>query len=174
MADFDFLETEFGISESDLQRPQSVYERLVEDVANQIVKDLRKEIEDKGAVNRREMLQSTVPVPKGTLTFEIESTDYYKFIDEGVNPVGQNKYNTPYQFKVPFVSGNHAKALQQSYGYTSSHAYASAYVTKNKYGIKPRNITESVINDAYLNRIANDLLEATGLMFEVAFEKNTE
>jgi hypothetical protein len=173
MADFDFLETEFGISQKDIAQPENIYEKLIIDIANQVTSDLRKSTNDK-ARNTGALTQSIAYVPKGKLSFEIEADDYYKFIDEGVNPVGQNKFATPYQFKVPWVSNNHAQALQESYGYTSSHAYASARVTKNKYGIKPRNITDSVINDNYLERIANDLLEATGLMFEVTFEKNTE
>jgi hypothetical protein len=173
MADFDFLETEFGISEKDLAKPESVYDRLIIDIANQVTSDLR-EATSKKARNTGGLTQSIAYVPNGKLSFQIQADDYYKFIDEGVNPVGQNKFATPYQFKVPWVASNHAKALQQSYGYTSSHAYASARVTKNKYGIEPRNITDSVINDKYLERIASDLAEATGLMFEVAFEKNTK
>ena len=41
MADFDFLETEFGISEKDLAKPESVYDRLIIDIANQVTSDLR-------------------------------------------------------------------------------------------------------------------------------------
>lgn len=173
MANFDFLETEFGISEKDIAKPESIYDKLIIDIANQVTSDLR-ESTSKKARNTGGLTQSIAYVPNGKLSFEIQADDYYKFIDEGVNPVGQNKFATPYQFKTPFVTENHAKALQQSYGYTSSHAYASARVTKNKYGIEPRNITDSVINDKYLERIASDLAEVTGLMFEVTFEKNTK
>jgi hypothetical protein len=54
-----------------------------------------------------------------------------------------------------------------------SHAYASAYVTKHKYGIKPKNITANVMTNEVLDRIASDLAEVTGLMFEVKFTKST-
>jgi hypothetical protein len=47
-------------------------------------------------------------------------------------------------------------------------------VTKHKYGIKPKNITANVMTDQVLERIASDLAEVTGLMFEVKFNKNTE
>jgi len=173
MADFDFLETEFGIPQNDIAKPENVYDKLILEIANKVTSDLR-EATSKKARNTGGLTQSIAYVPNGKLSFQIEADDYYKFIDEGVNPVGQNKYQTPYQFKVPWVGSNHAKALQQSYGFTPSHAYASARVTKNEYGIEPRNITDSVINNEYLERIANDLLEVTGLMFEVVFEKNTK
>jgi len=173
MADFDFLETELGISEKDIENPSNVYENFILKIANQITDDLRKETSNK-ARNSGALTQSIAYVPSGRLSFEIQAEDYYKFIDEGVNPVGQNKFQTPYSFKFLSVTKNHAVALKQSYGYTLSHAYASGYVTKNKYGIKPRNITDSVINDNYLERIASDLAEVTGLMFEVTFTKNTD
>ena len=108
------------------------------------------------------------------MSFEIQADQYYKFQDEGVNPVGQSKFPTNYQFKLPFVTKAHAIAIREWKGYDMSHAYASAAATKFKYGIKPRNITANVMTDEVLNKIASDLAEVTGLIFEVAFTKNTE
>ena len=65
-------------------------------------------------------------------------------------------------------------AIREWKGYDMSHAYASAAATKFKYGLKPRNITANVMTDEVLNKIASDLAEVTGLIFEVAFTKNTE
>ena len=85
----------------------------------------------------------------------------------------QQKFQTPYSFNFPAVTKNHALAIKQWKGYDLSHAYASASATKNKYGIKPRNITENVMSDEVLERISNDLATLTGLMFQVSFTKNT-
>jgi broad-specificity NMP kinase len=52
-----------------------------------------------------------------------------------------------------------------------SHAYAVASNIKQR-GLQPKRITENVINDQVLDRIANDLAELTGLMFEINFTKN--
>jgi hypothetical protein len=52
-----------------------------------------------------------------------------------------------------------------------SHAYAVGSNIKQR-GLRPKNITENVINDQVLDRIANDLAELTGLMFEINFTKN--
>ena len=65
-------------------------------------------------------------------------------------------------------------AIREWKGYDMSHAYASAAATKFKYGIKPRNITANVMTDEVLTKIANDLAEVTGLMFQVSFTKNTK
>jgi hypothetical protein len=54
-----------------------------------------------------------------------------------------------------------------------SHAFAVASNIKQR-GLKPKNITDTVINDKVLEMIASDLAEATGLTFEVKFEKTTK
>ena len=117
---------------------------------------------------------ATIAYTTGPLTITVESDEYYKFQDQGVNPVGQQKFQTPYSFNFPAVTKNHALAIKQWKGYDLSHAYASASATKNKYGIKPRNITENVMSDEVLERISNDLATLTGLMFQVSFTKNTK
>lgn len=171
MADLDFLD--LGISESELQEPESAYEKLILGIANQVTKEFRDYIQN-NASNHGALAQSVVYFPTGKMSFEIQADQYYKFQDEGVSSIDGAKFNTPYSFRLPYVTKTHAVALQKWKGYDLSHAYASAYVTKHKYGIKPKNITANVMTDDVLERIASDLAEVTGLMFEVKFTKNTE
>jgi predicted Zn-dependent protease len=66
-----------------------------------------------------------------------------------------------------------ATAISQWKGLEMSHAYAVASNIKQR-GLKPKRITDNVITDEVLTKIANDLAEITGLMFEIKFDKNTE
>lgn len=172
MADFDFLE-DLGFSQADLSQPETAYDKFILGLANEVTAQFRDYIRD-NVNNTGGLAQSVVYFPTGAMSFEIQADDYYKFQDEGVNPVGQNKFPTNYSFKLPFVTKSHATAIKEWKGYDMSHAYASAAATKFKYGIKPRNITSNVMSEETLNKIANDLAEVTGLMFEVTFEKNTK
>jgi hypothetical protein len=169
--DLQFLDS-LGISQTELTQPQTAYEKFILGLANEVTAQFQEYILT-NVNNTGGLAQSVVYFPTGALSFEIQADEYYKFQDEGVNPVGQNKFQTPYSFKYPNVSKNHAKAIQQWKGYDLSHAYASASATKNKYGIKPRNITSNVMSNEVLDRIANDLASVTGLMFEISFTKNT-
>jgi len=171
MADLDFL-GEFGLSQSDIAQPSNVYQAFILELSNKLTDNFRDYIFN-NVNNTGGLAAATIAFVSGPLTITVESDEYYKFQDEGVNPVGQNKFQTPYSFKYPNVSKNHAKAIQQWKGYDLSHAYASASATKNKYGIKPRNITSNVMSNEVLDRIANDLATVTGLMFEISFTKNT-
>ena len=172
MADLDFLDT-LGFSESELQQPESAYEKLILGIANQVTQEFKTYIQN-NVSNTGALAQSVVYFPTGSMSFEIQADDYYKFQDEGVSSIDGAKFNTPYSFRLPYVTKSHAIALQKWKGYDLSHAYASAYVTKHKYGIKPKNITANVMTDDVLNRIASDLAEVTGLMFQVKFTKNTQ
>ena len=170
MADLDFLD--LGFSESELLQPESAYEKLILGIANQVTQDFREYILA-NASNNGALAQSVVYFPTGAMSFEIQADDYYKFQDEGVSSINGAKFNSPYSFRLPYVTKSHAIAIQKWKGYDLSHAYASAYVTKHRYGIKPKNITANVMSDEVLDRIASDLAEVTGLMFEVKFTKNT-
>lgn len=170
MADFDFLE-EFGVSVGEAEQPQTVYEKFILNVGNKVTADLREYIQ-KNASNTGALAQSVVYFPTGTLSFEIQADFYYKFVDEGVNGIASN-VGSQYSFKTPFVSYNMAKAIQEWKGLEMSHAFAVASNIKQR-GLKPKNITDTVINDKVLEMIAKDLAEATGLTFEVKFEKTTE
>jgi len=172
MADLDFLDS-LGISNADLSQPESAYEKFILELANQVTKEFR-EYTQKNVNNTGALSQSIVYYPNGALSFEVQADQYFKYQDEGVSSIDGNKYDTPYSFSLPYVTKNHAKAIQQWKGYDLSHAYASAYVTKHKYGIKPRNIIDNVMTEDVLKRISNDLAEVTGLMFEVSFTKNTQ
>jgi hypothetical protein len=170
MADFDFLE-EFGVSVGEAEQPQSVYEKFILTVGNQVTADLREYIQQ-NAKNTGALAQSVVYFPTGALSFEIQADDYYKFVDQGVNGIAQNQ-GSAFSFKTPFVSYNMAKAIQEWKGLDMSHAFAIATNIKHR-GLKPKHITDSVITDDLLNRIANDLAEVTGLTFEIKFEKTTQ
>ena len=171
MADLDFLDS-LGFSETELQQPESAYEKLILGIANQVTKEFKEYIQV-NASNTGALAQSVVYFPTGAMSFEIQADDYYKFQDEGVSSINGAKFNSPYSFRLPYVTKSHALAIQKWKGYDLSHAYASAYVTKHRYGIKPKNITANVMTDDVLNRIASDLAEVTGLMFQVTFTKNT-
>ncbi|NDC75840.1 hypothetical protein EBZ70_11330 [bacterium] len=170
MADFDFLE-EFGVSAGEAEQPQTVYEKFILNVGNKVTADLREYIQ-KNAMNTGALAQSVVYFPTGTLSFEIQSDFYYKFVDEGVNGIGRN-VGSDYSFKTPFVSYNMAKAIQEWKGLEMSHAFAVASNIKQR-GLRPKKITESVITDETLEMIARDLAEVTGLTFEIKFEKTTD
>ena len=170
--DLDLLE-EFGLSESDISQPSNAYERFILDLANKVTADLRETVNTK-ARNTGGLAGSVLYFPTGQLSFEIQADDYYKFIDEGVNPVGKSLYNTPYSFQYPGVSSSHARAIQQWKGLEMSQAYAIASHMKTTSGLRPRNITTSTITDDYLERIASDLATVTGLLFDITFTKNTK
>lgn len=172
MADFDFLDS-LGISSDQLTEPQSAYERLILEISKQLTDELKDYVKQK-AFNKGGLYQGIISFPTGAMSFEIQADQYFKYIDEGVNPIGKSPFPSPYKFKSPFVSKDHALALKEWKGYSMKRAYASAYVTKHKYGIKPRNIIDNVITDDVLERIGNDLATVTGLMFEVKFNKLDE
>ena len=170
MANFDFLE-EFGVSVAEAEQPQSVYEKFILKVGNQVTTDLRKYIEEH-AKNTGALAQSVVYFPTGALSFEIQADDYYKFVDQGVNGIAVN-HASAFSFQYPGVSYNMAKAIQEWKGLEMSHAFAVASNIKQR-GLKPKEITENVINDKVLEMISKDLTEITGLTFEIKFEKTTK
>lgn len=172
MADFDFLEN-WGISADQLDQPQNAYELFIVELSKQITNELKEYIQ-KNAWSKGGLFQSVIPVLTGSMSFEIQADQYFKYIDEGVNPIGKKTFQTPYEFRSPFVSANHAAALKEWKGYDTKRAYASAYVTKHKYGIKPRSILNNVLTEDVLTRIGNDLEQLTGLMFDVKFNKATQ
>ena len=172
MADnLDFLD--IGFTEADLSQPGTAYEKFILELSNKLTDNFRDYI-SKNVNNTGGLASATIAFVNGPLTITVESDQYFKYQDQGVSSIDGNKYDTPYYFSLPYVTKNHAKAIQQWKGYDLSHAYASAYVTKHKDGIKPRNIIENVMTEDVLKRISNDLAEVTGLMFEVSFTKNTQ
>jgi len=169
MADFDFLE-DFGISAQDAEQPKNAYDRFIIELSNQLATEFR-DYTKKVAQNTGALAASIIPVPTGQLSFRLEAEDYFPFVDEGVNAVGTNNYGSQFSFNYPGVSHNMATAISQWKGLDMSHAYAVASNIKQR-GLQPKRITENVINDQVLERIANDLAELTGLMFEINFTKN--
>lgn len=169
MADFDFLE-DFGISAQDAEQPKNAYDRFIIELSNQLATEFR-DYTKRVAQNTGALAASIIPVPTGQLSFRLEAEDYFPFVDQGVNAVGTNNYGSQFSFNYPGVSHNMATAISQWKGLDMSHAYAVASNIKQR-GLRPKKITENAINDQVLNRIANDLAEITGLMFEINFTKN--
>lgn len=169
MAEFDFLD-DFGISAQDAEQPKNAYDRFIIELSNKLAEEFR-DYTKKVASNTGALAASIIPVPTGQLSFRLEADDYYPFVDEGVNAVGTNNYGSQFSFNYPGVSHNMATAISQWKGLDMSHAYAVASNIKQR-GLKPKRITENVINNDVLERIGRDLAEMTGLMFEINFTKN--
>lgn len=169
MADFDFLE-DFGITTQEAEQSQTAYDRFITALSTRLAAEFR-DYTKKVANNTGGLAASIIPVPTGTLSFRLEADDYYPFVDEGVNSVGSNNFGSRFSFRYPGVSSNMAKAISQWKGLDMSHAYAVSYNIKQR-GLKPKRITDNVINADTLDRISNDLAELTGLIFEVNFTKN--
>lgn len=174
MADnFEFLKN-LGVSKADLSKPANAYEEMLMDMAKELMLRIRDTTLRK-AQNTGGLAASIGVMPKGQLTVAIDADYYFKFMDEGVNPVGGKIFpESDYSFKKPFVSKNHAAALQSWKGYTPQRAYASAYVTKNRYGLKPRDILKDTINEDLLKKMSNDLSTLMGMTLEVQFTNNTK
>jgi hypothetical protein len=179
MAELDFLDS-LGFTEQELTQPQTAYEKLILEIANQVTDDFKQYISD-NVMNTGALMQSVIYMPTGQFSFEIQADQYYKFQDQGVNALpevpGYN-YRRPtvsgsaFSFRTPFVSGNMAKAIQQWKGGSMQKAYATASSIKH-HGLQPKRITENVMTDDVLNKIASDLATVTGLIFDVSFTKNT-
>lgn len=174
MADFDFLDDfTLGISAEEVaNKPLTAYEKFIKEISLKLRDDFRDYI-GKNAKNTGGLQASVLPVPTGKMSFRLVADDYYTFVDEGVNAVGTNNYGSQFSFRYPGVSHNMAKAISEWKGLDMSHAYAVASNIKQR-GLRPKRITENVITDDVLNRIALDLAEVTGLMFEITFDKNTK
>jgi hypothetical protein len=126
-------------------------------------------------------LKSSVTVLPSQNGFDIEADYYYKFIDDGVSGVGQFGEkgidssrvpglvtNGTYKFKNLGVPSAMVNSIREWSGASIEQSYAIAVNIKN-YGIKPKNITDKVITDAVLERIAEDLATLTGLNIEARF-----
>ena len=167
--DLTFLDDDnLGIAVTDATQPSSVYDKFILKVSNQLATEFR-DYTKKVANNTGGLAASIIPVPKGALSFELQADSYYPFVDEGVNSVNSNNYNSRFSFRYPGVSHNMATAIQGWKGLDINEAYAVAAGIKQK-GLSPKNITQNVITEDTLNKIAEDLLSITGLMFDVRFK----
>jgi len=160
--------------------PQTEYETLILGIANDVTQQLREAVLAK-ASNSGALAQSVAYFPTGALSFEVQADQYYKFVDEGVNALPKKEGYTyrralmtgsPFSFKYDGVGTRMATAIQKWKGGSMSQSFATAYSIK-RHGIQARNITPSVFNEELLQRIADDLLQLTGLQFNVTFTKNT-
>ena len=157
----------------------SIYEKLILNVGNDIQDSFRKQIEKDTKSNNGKLKGSITALPSSN-GFEIFADYYYKFIDDGVSGVGQFQgamkpirpvvSNGLYQFKNLGVPGAMAQSIREWSGASIEQSYAIA-VNIKRYGIKPKNITDSVITDEVLERIAEDIATVSGLMIEVSFDK---
>lgn len=166
-----------GVGRYDFQ----IHKNFFTELGNKIVKEFREVVEKETGDTSGHLKSTIVPIPspKG---FDIEGAFYFKFIDDGVNAaprVGGLSYEknrvtgAPFGFKNLGVGSNFAKSIRESYGYSMSDAYGVAKGIK-KYGIKPKNITEKVITDNFLEKVSEDIATILGLAVEVTFDKATE
>jgi hypothetical protein len=170
--DLDFM-SQLGAKRSEFAEPKSAYEKVLMQLARDVMTKLRNVTLQK-AQNSGGLASSIAVTPKGALSISIDADFYFKFMDEGVNPVSGKLFPSPYSFKYPNVSKSHAAALQSWKGYDPQHAYASATVTKNRYGLKPRKILEEVINENTLKQMTDDLSTMLGIALEVTFVNSTK
>lgn len=158
----------------------SAYQKMILEISNDLMDSFRVQIE-KDTKSDNGALKSSVTVVPTAGGADIVADYYYKFIDSGVDGVGQFgagmspirgvQTGSPYKFKNLGVPSVMAQSIREWSGASIEQSYAIAVNIKN-YGIKPKHITESVITDEVLERISNDLLRATGLIVEIAFEKS--
>lgn len=170
--DLDFM-SQLGAKRSEFAEPKSAYEKVLMQLARDVMTKLRNVTLQK-AQNSGGLASSIAVTPKGQLSISIDADFYFKFMDEGVNPVTGKIFPSPYSFKYPGVSKSHVAALQGWKGYDPQRAYASAYVTKNRYGLKPRNILGDVINENTLKQMTDDLSTMLGIALEVTFTNSTK
>lgn len=179
MAELDFLDS-LGISQQELSQPETAYEKLILEIANKVTDDFKEYI-SANVMNTGALMQSVVYMPTGAFSFEIQADQYYLFQDQGVNALpnvpGYNYKRatvsgSAYSFRTPYVSEKMATAIQAWKGGSMSKAYATASSIKH-HGLQPKRITENVMTDDVLNKIASDLATVTGLIFDVSFTKNT-
>jgi hypothetical protein len=180
MAELDFLDS-LGISQQELSQPETAYEKLILDIANQVTEDFKEYISQK-VNNTGALMQSVVYMPTGAFSFEIQADEYYAYQDQGVNAapeVPEYDYKRArvqgsiFSFKYSSPGKNMVKAIKEWKGMDSSKAFFTARSIKI-HGLEPKRITENVMTDDVLNKIASDLATVTGLIFNVSFTKNTE
>jgi hypothetical protein len=155
-----------------------VYINSLTVLADQIVQDFKDVIEKETRSDNGALRQSVTAVPNSD-GFEIDADFYYKFIDDGVSGVGSFKgvpqhrqvvTGAPFQFKNLFVPRLMAQSIREWSGASMAQSYAIGVNIKN-YGIKPKDITEQVWNDATIERVSEDLSEITGLAVTVVFDQ---
>jgi hypothetical protein len=152
--------------------PLSDYEKLVTTIGNLVTEELSEYVRN-NVHNLGGLAQSVVYFPTGSLSFEVKADEYYAYQDEGVNGLA-NSHSSRFSFRVPWVTEKMMTSIKDAYGIkTDKLAYQiSAYLKQQ--GIKPRNITETVIDKTLLNDIATLLEQMTGLQFEAKFNKLAE
>jgi len=154
-----------------------VYTNFLTDISNDLIESFRDVIEKETGSTSGDLKKSVVPFPSKN-GFEIQAEYYYKFVDGGVSGVGQfGEGKSPirsvvssglYSFKNLGVPKAMANSIREWSGASIEQSYAIGVNIKN-YGIKPKNITDTVITDAVLERIAEDLATLTGLNIEARF-----
>lgn len=161
------------------KKPENIYINAITVLSDEIVENFKDVIEKETRSDNGALKSSVIVVPSKN-GFEIEADFYYKFIDDGVNAApsgpGSNAVRplvqgAPYSFKNLGVPPKMAQSIWESYGGSLPQAYAIA-VSIKKHGIKPKNITEQVWNDAVIDRVSADLSRITGLAVTVMFDQN--
>lgn len=155
------------------QHVLTAYETFINNLSKEVRDIFKKVINDNSRSNSGNLANSVEVLPIKT-GFEIEADLYYKFVDEGVSGVGgQIKglvQGTPYKFKHLGVSRQFLSRIQEFTGSDMNRTFATAINIKKR-GIKPHKYTEQTMSEGLLKKIEEDLLEVTGLAFEISFNK---
>ncbi len=171
IADFSGLFDAIGSIKKDLiEAENSPLVSFMTNVAMQLVSRLKASIlnEMGSDTNLSQSVAPSVRVEGGVIKVEITANDYWSFINEGVSGV-ENKYNTPYSFKTIYPNKKMALSLQDYMGRRGisnaeeleSASYAMA-VSVKKHGIKPTHFVDKVLNEKFLEEIAQGLTDELG------------
>lgn len=164
-----------------VKEPSDAYEEYVIELSKLFVEAFVEYMNSDDVSASGTLAQSVIAVPINGLVFEIQADEYYKFVDQGVNGT-KRKYGSEFSFKHETASRSHAQQIKQwipQRGLTKpssiptydSFAYAIATSIKRK-GIKPKNITENVITKKALQKIQDDLVEVSGVLVNLVFDKS--
>jgi len=149
--------------------PKDLYKNYITELGDEIVNEFKKGIDQNTKRGSGTLKQSVTAIPSKK-SFEVEADFYYKFIDDGVKPIGQKGV---YAFKDTKVPKAFAQSIREWSGKSIEQSYAIA-VSIKKHGIEAKNITDKVMNSEMIKRIENDLLTLTGLVIEVNFDNATK
>lgn len=158
----------FGKDLTDNQPAMGLVE-VVRIVSEFVAKDIADWLRSEGVSVTDSLAESIAALPVEfdftTATFSIAGAPYYKFINEGVDGV-DIKHGSPYSFKTikpPSFAGIDSimNWLEAKVGgqVEMSHAYAVGVNIKKK-GIKPKNLTQRILDSGISDRIEEAYMRA--------------
>lgn len=151
------------------------YRKILTDVKNKwgqgVVEAIKKKMDEIG-INDTGALKNSIKF-EGTETPDGEQKwsglEYANFQDQGVNPVGQKLYETPYQFKGKWAGT--AQALKSWGKLGEKNEWAVAYKIQYITGLKPRRFIKDVV-EAQLEVLSEDFAKAYQQVLEQAIQNS--